>query len=398
MSKTPRILLVDDDEVQLQVIAHTVQSFSDYVVLTATGGLIAMQVAEKHQPDVIVSDYYMPDEDGFALCRKVKAHPILRNTMFILLTSANTVEQRVRGLDIGADDYLTKPFTTEELLSHIRAALRIKGLNDELQADKAKLGELCKQLEEDFMGLISLLSYIIGQRVPGASMRAERAAAMARWIGDRLGLKEKELRILEIAAKLHEIGKVNLPDEILKKPLARLTDLERNIMSHFPLMGQQTLMGIPRLATVAIAIRHQMENFDGTGGPDRLQHDQIPLPSRILRAVNVVEIESTRPNTTLEQLTATLTRLRNTVLDPHVVQLMIEYLEAIENPSWREGKRQVSVYDLKVGMVIAHDLTTANGTKLLSEKSTISTSILERILAHHQYDPILNNVYVYETF
>ncbi len=396
MSNLPRILLVDDDEVQLQVIAHTVQSFSDYVVLTATDAPTALQLAEKHQPDVIVSDYYMPDEDGFSLCKKVKAHPTLRNSMFILLTSANTVEQRIRGLDIGADDYLTKPFNTEELLSHIRAALRIKRLNDELQADKEELAQLYKELENDFMGMISLLSHIIGQRVPSASLRAERAAAMSRWIGDRLGLKEGELQMLEIAAKLHEIGKVNLPDELLKKPLAQLTDLERSAMSHFPLMGQQTLIGIPRLRDVGIYIRHQMENFDGTGGPDRLQHDQIPLPSRILRAVNVVEIESERPKMTLEQLTATLARLRGTILDPHVVQLMIEYLEAIENPSWREGKRQVSVYDLKVGMVIAHDLTTGNGTKLLSEKSIISSSILERILAHHQYDPILNNVYVYD--
>ncbi len=398
MSKTPRILLVDDDEVQLQVIAHTVQSFSDYVVLTATSGPMAMQIAEKHPPDVVVSDYYMPEEDGFMLCKKMKAHPVLRRAMFIMLTSATTVEQRIRGLNIGADDYLTKPFNTEELLSHIRAALRIKGLNDELEADKHKLAQVCKQLEDDFMGVIALLSHIIGQRVPNASLRAERAAAMARWIGGRLGMTDAELKTLEIAARLHEIGKVNLPDELLKKPLAQLTDIERTAMAHFPLMGQQTLMGIPRLREVGIYIRHQMENFDGTGGPEKLHHDQIPLPSRILRGINVVEVESTRPNMTLEQLTATLSRLRGTVLDSHVVQLMIEYLEAIENPSWREGKRQVSVYDLKVGMVIAHDLTTGNGTKLLSEKSVISSSILERILAHHQYDPILNNVYVYESF
>ncbi|HXG00238.1 MAG TPA: HD domain-containing phosphohydrolase, partial [Bacteroidota bacterium] len=194
----------------------------------------------------------------------------------------------------------------------------------------------------------------------------------------------------------HEIGKVNLPDDLLKKPFAQLNEHERNAMSHFPVMGQLTLNGIPRLRPVGKFIRHQMENFDGTGYPDHLMKDQIPLESRILRAINVVEVESTRQELTVEQLTATLARLRGTVLDPHVVQLIIEYLEVIENPSWREGKRQVSVYDLKVGMVIAHDLTTGSGTKLLSEKSKISVSILERILAHHQYDPILNNIYVYD--
>jgi hypothetical protein len=73
-----------------------------------------------------------------------------------------------------------------------------------------------------------------------------------------------------------------------------------------------------------------------------------------------------------------------------------EYLEVIENPTWREGKRQVSVQELKVGMTIAHDLTTGSGTKLLSDKSKISVSILERIIAHHTYDPIINNIYVYD--
>jgi response regulator RpfG family c-di-GMP phosphodiesterase len=397
MEKVPKVLLVDDDEVQLQVIAHAVQSFSDYTVLTATSAATALQLAERHHPDVIVSDYYMPDEDGFAFCKKVKAHPVLRHAMFIVLTTATTTEQRIRGLDMGADDYITKPFNTEELLSHIRAALRIKALHDELRADKEELAELYRELEEDFMGVIALLSHIIGQRVPNASMRAERAAAMARWIGDRLGLKDAALTMLEIAARLHEIGKVNLPDELLRKPLAQLAELERNALSHFPVMGQLTLNGVPRLRNVGRFIRHQMENYDGTGYPDHLQRDQIPLESRILRAINVVETESTRQGMTVEELTALLARLRGTVLDPHVVQLMIEYLEAIENPSWREGKRQVSVYDLKVGMVIAHDLTTGSGTKLLSEKSTISVSILERILAHHQYDPILNNIYVYDT-
>lgn len=396
MNNPPRILLVDDDEVQLHVIAHAVQSLSDYHVLTASSAAEGLQIAERQHPDVIVSDYYMPVEDGFRFCKKIKAHPTLRRSIFILLTSATTIEQRIRGLDIGADDYITKPFNTEELLSHIRAALRIKSLSDEVCADKEKLAELYKELEEDFMGVISLLAHIIGQRVPSASLRAERAAAMARWIGERFGMKDDSLKMLEIAARLHEIGKVNLPDDLLKKPLAQLNEHERTAMSHFPVMGQLTLNGIPRLRPVGKFIRHQMENFDGTGYPDHLMKDQIPLESRILRAINVVEVESTRQGVTVEQLTATLARLRGTVLDPHVVQLIIEYLEVIENPSWREGKRQVSVYDLKVGMVIAHDLTTGSGTKLLSEKSKISVSILERILAHHQYDPILNNIYVYD--
>jgi putative two-component system response regulator len=396
MNNLPKLLLVDDDEVQLQVIAHAIQSAGEYTVFTSTSPLAAMQLAEKQLPDVILSDYYMPEQDGFTFCRKVKENPLLRGSMFILLTSASTIDQRVRGLDVGADDYIAKPFHSAELLSRVRAALRIKALNDELQADKVKLSELNKELEESFMGVISLLTHLIGQRVPSASIRGERAAAMSRWIGERLGLTGDELKLMEISAKLHEIGKVSFPDELLKKPFAELTEQERQATAHFPIMGQLVLNGIPRLNEVANFLRAQMENYDGTGHPDKLQKDQIPVQARILRAINLVEIETAMHGANVEALVANLTRAKGTILDPHVLQLMVEYLQVVENPSWRDGKRQVSIYDLKVGMVIAHDLTTGNGTKLLSEKSKISVSILERILAHHQYDPIVNNIYVYE--
>ncbi|MEK7251423.1 MAG: response regulator, partial [Bacteroidota bacterium] len=200
MNKPPKILLVDDDEVQLQVIGHAIQSATEYLVLTTTSPFTAMQMAEKHLPDVILSDFYMPEQDGFTFCRKVKEHPQLRHSMFILLTSASTIDHRVRGLDVGADDYIAKPFNSEELLSRIRSALRIKGLHNELQADKAELSRLYRELEDDFMGVISLLTHLIGHRVPGASIRSERAAAMSRWIGERLGLKEHDLKMMEIAA------------------------------------------------------------------------------------------------------------------------------------------------------------------------------------------------------
>lgn len=396
MNKPPKILIVDDDEVQLQVIGHAIQSVGEYVVLTTTSPIAAMQIAEKHSPDVILSDFFMPEQDGFTFCRKVKEHPQLRTVMFILLTSASTIDQRVRGLDLGADDYIAKPFNTEELLSRIRAALRLRALNDELETDKAQLSALYKEAEESFMGVLSLLTHLIGQRVPSASIRGDRAAAMACWIGERLGLIEEELKMLEIAAKLHEIGKVNLPDDLLKKPVSELTDVERGAIAHFPMMGEMILGGIPRLQSVGAFLRHQMENFDGTGYPDKLQKDQIPNEARILRAINVVESECAVHPGNVESVVSAITRSKGTVLDPHIVQLITEYLQVVENPAWREGKRQVSIYDLKEGMVIAHDLTTGSGTKLLSDKSKISLSILERIFAHHQHDPILNTIYVYD--
>jgi putative two-component system response regulator len=389
-----RILVVDDDPIMLLVIQQTLLETNQYDVVTASSGEEALQIAQEEPPAMIISDYYMPGMNGFAFCQKVKSHPQLFDTIFLLLTSAQGVEHKVQGLNIGADDYLVKPFNTDELVSKVAALLRIKALQEQSKQQAAELKEANQQLEESFAGVVDLLTTLIGIHVPDASIRAERAATIARWIGERLKFDQTTLKSLEIAAHLHEIGKVQLLDTVLRKDTHELTDLERTSVSQFPVLGQYLVERIPQLKTVALILRHQLENYDGTGYPDRLMKKEIPFPSRVLRAINFLEQEAAKSNRKGEALWETFHEGRGTVLDPQVTQLLEEYLKVVENPSWLEGKKQVNIYELKEGMVIASDLCTGSGKKLLSQNTRISGSTLERILSHHQVDPIINQIYV----
>jgi putative two-component system response regulator len=395
MRERIRILVVDDDELQRKTLAAVLSSEALYEVSEAEDGPTAFDAIRKDPPSVVISDVYMPGFDGVELCRRVKSDEALRDSMFLLLTGSLEVSDKVRGLDSGADDYVTKPVHADELLSRVRACLRLKSMHDELKHDRKVLAELNQVLAESYSGVLHLLIQLIGIRIPNATARAERAEKMSRWMGERMQLSDAELHILNMAAKLREIGKISLRDELLKKEYAALTETDRNEMIIYPTFGELILNQIPALRDVATLVRHQLENFDGTGYPDKLMSHQIPVGARILRTINFIEHNQLKRGLTGQDLVDKVRKVKGTVLDPHLVQLAEEYVRVVDDPSWGQGKQQVSIIELQAGMVLAHDLITGSGTKLLPKDMAIGLSQIEKILAHHHFDPIINTIYIY---
>ncbi len=397
MSDQTRVLIVDDDDAQRQILTAVLQTEPSYEVLVAENGAEGVRVATEKRPTIIISDIYMPVMDGVEFCSRIKSDPKLRETMFILLTGSSDLKDKVRGFDSGADDYVTRPVHADELLSRVRASLRIRAMHDEMVEDRKALAELNHILEESYAGVLQLMIHLIGLRIPNASARAERAEQMALWIGSKLEMNGAALQVLGTAARLHEIGKISFQDGLLKKDAPDLSEDERNELGSFPTLGQLILGGIPKLIDASDLIRHQLENFDGSGYPDRLLNQQIPLGSKILRLVNLIEqLPVSKGFTQLDQLEA-VRRAKGTALDPRIVQLAEEYIQVVENPSWMEGKRQMNILELHAGMVLAHDLVTGTGTKLLPKDSVIGITHIEKILAHHHFDPIVNSIYVYSS-
>jgi cyclic di-GMP phosphodiesterase len=397
MEKTQKILIVDDEHEVLDLCVAALSSAGSYEIRTATDVHEAMRIAEEFRPALIVSDYYMPQMNGFELCTWVKVHPELSDTLFMVLTGASETGHMIRGLDTGADEYVTKPFSTGELISRVNALLRTATLQQQLKDEHAELVRLLALLNQNFRGIVGLITHIIGLRVPNATARAQSAADFARWIAERLGITGRHRENLEISALIHEVGKIGLPDEILVKKSSDLTPQERDRMDQFPLFGQLLVGSVPQLESVAGFLRHQLENFDGTGSPDKLRKEQIPLISRILRAINLMEMLTGSAEFDTDELIHRIRSTQGTLLDPHIVQLLIEYLQVSQSPSWHEGKRQVGVEQLEKGMVLAIDLCTGSGMKLLPRNSTLTESNIRRILTLHLTDPIINEIYVYES-
>jgi len=386
------ILVVDDDEAQASLVAQILEQEPSYRIVTSTNGADAMKKTELHEPRIIISDYYMPVIDGCEFCRTVKNHPRLRDGMFIMLTSASEVHEKVKVLESGADELLTKPIHPDELISRVRASARIVQLQDDLRKEKAKLAEMNVVLKESYSGILDLLTVLVGLHVPDAAQRAERAKQIVLWLGEKLSMSEEEIQPVVSAAMLHEIGKISMPGDAAKKEEIQFNENERG---YFPIAGHLLLSRIPKLNDVSLLIHHQLENYDGSGFPDRLMQEQIPVGSRILRAVNFLE-QIAYEHKDRAQVREAIRKVQGNLLDPQIVQLLDEYFLSVDNKEWMAGKRAISVLDISAGMTLASDLNTGSGTKLLPKDTVMTVTLVERILSHHQFDPIIGSIFVYE--
>jgi len=397
ISEKVKILLVDDDPAQIRIASYILRKNEAYDVISAIDVSSAFAAAEDHLPALVISDYHLVGDDGLIFCQKIKDHPKLRNTMFMFLTAEPDLGKKIKALELGADDFVSKPYNENEFLTRVQVLLRIKRLQDELQSEGDELREANKTLQLHFAGLVGLLTKFITLRVPNASLNAEKAARMSRWMGERLHLEEHELHILDLAARAHEIGKITFPDGLFKRHPLQLTEDEWNRYLEFPLLGENLLQGIPELQEIAKLLRHQLENYDGSGFPDKLMGEEIHVCCRILRGVNYLEQATRADVVSPEALFDNLSKARGTTLDPHVAQLLREYLQVTREPSWLEGKQEISVLDLQEGMVIASDICTGSGTKLLPKETKITQPFIARILSQHHFDPIINSIYIYKT-
>jgi putative two-component system response regulator len=394
MSERVHILIVDDEASTREFMARLLEAETGYIVKRAGTGAEAIDILEKYQPSVVITDLYMPGMDGLGLCRHIRGRSDLKGTMVMMLSAGNDVSERLKAFESGADEYVLKPVNGDELVSRVRALFRVRSLRDELERDNRELGRLNDVLSGSLSAVVTLLVHIISLRVPDAGTRSERAGAMARWMGERLSVDPPVLGMLEMAARIHEIGKGMLADELLRKPHAQRTVEERETLEKFPLFGESIVSAVPQLKEAGTYIRHQMENYDGSGVPDRLMRDRIPMPSRILRAINLIEELTADPGVTPEAVAKGVHKAQGTLLSPRVSQLAAEYLTVISDPQWLEGKRQVLVHEMQEGMVIANDLCTSSGVKLVAAGTRLSATQVERIMAHNYSDPILHGIYV----
>ncbi len=395
MKTRPVILLVDDDPIAANMTSAAITMELDFQVVTAPNLEEARQMAELYTPRLFVVDLFLGNESGFDLVKWIRSHPILHDAMVMMLTGASEPQLKLQGYESGVDDYILKPFQPPEFLSRIRALMRIKGMQEELKAERAALAKLNTVLGENLDALTTLLLNIVSLRVPDAAARSQRAATFTRWLCTRLEIAEDASRIILMAARMHEIGKVIVGDGVLSKDRSQWTAEDREAMAQFPLFGHMIVGNVEQLKEVGHLLRHQSENFDGTGIPDKLFKDRIPFGSRVLRIINGIETAFPSGLSDLPAVKRHLEEGRGTKYDPRLVQLALEFLTAVADPAWMVGKKEVVINALQPGMKLAADIVTSNGAKLLPEGTVLTDVMVERILGRHSQDPIITRAYVY---
>ncbi len=274
-----RVLVADDHEQHVELLDGYLTAVG-HDCLHAYDGEEALRRLRTDAPELLVLDVGMPRLNGFQVCERVKRHPSLRQTPVILMLDDGAMEEKLRGIEVGADDFLTKPFNKLELLTRVRSLVRVKRLNDQLDQSEAVIYNLARVIEE---------------KDEYRQHHSERLASLATRLAQALELPDDDLQTLRMGAALHDIGTVGVRESILQKR-GSLTDAEYEEIKQHPVIGERLCAALRCADDVAPLIRYHQERWDGQGYPDGLRGEQIPLLARVMAVADAyAALTSQRP-------------------------------------------------------------------------------------------------------
>jgi putative two-component system response regulator len=270
------ILIVDDLPTNVEVLRRMLLQ-DGYRVCTAASADEAIGVVEREHPDVVLMDVMMPERSGYDACREMKERLETRLTPVVLVTALQDRESRIRGIESGADDFLTKPVDRHELRARVRSLVRLKRYTDELDSAEA---------------VIVSLALTIEARDHYTKGHCQRLAAYSEALGRRIGLLADDLLALRRGGFLHDVGKIAVPDAILLKP-GRLDAAEYETIKEHAVVGDRLCGQLRALRKVRGIVRHHHERLDGSGYPDALTGGTVPLLAQIMGIVDVFDALTT---------------------------------------------------------------------------------------------------------
>jgi putative two-component system response regulator len=320
-----KILVVDDTPASLKLLTDIMKG-EGYDVRSAISGELALNAAADNPPDLILLDIRMPEMDGFEVCRRLKLTAATQDVPIIFVTAASETDEKVRGFELGAVDYVTKPYQRDELLSRVRAHLELHQLrhhlSDMVHERTVQLVESEKKLKKNLLDSVAVLAAIVEMRDPYTAGHQRRVAEVAVAIANVMQLTQTQIEGIHLAGVVHDIGKIQVPAEILVKP-GSLSDLEYMLIKAHSQNGYDLLKTVDYPWPIAQIVLQHHERLDGSGYPQGLKGDEILLEARIISVADVVESMTShrpyRPSLGIDAALEEIERNRGIRYDPAVV-------------------------------------------------------------------------------
>ncbi|MBK5298853.1 MAG: response regulator [Vicinamibacteria bacterium] len=270
------VVIADDTRASLDLLT-TILTRDGYTVHAARDGEEALQLALQQSPDIIVTDVLMPKLSGFELCRWIKGNRATRFIPVVLVTGLDGARERIEGINAGADDFLHKPVNAQELQARVRSLVRLKRFTDDLDSAES---------------VILSLALTVEARDPCTGGHCVRMSSYASLFGTHLGLPDDDVTALARGGYLHDVGKIGVPDAVLLKA-GPLTPSEFAIIKQHTVTGDQLCGDLRPLRLVKPIVRSHHERIDGSGYPDGLAGDAVPLLAQITGIVDVYDALTT---------------------------------------------------------------------------------------------------------
>ncbi len=417
------VLIVDDE----QRILHSLERLlrrDGHEVHLADNGPAALEILASTEIAVLICDQRMPGMTGSEVL--AKAYALRPDTVRITLTGYTDLNAAQSSINEGhVSHFLLKPWDDELLRSVVRDSVeahrllhenrRLEALTrkqkDELEAWNQRLEQQVKQrteqlharnesllhlqrrAEQSLRDTVGVLAGTLEAHNPNLGIHSKRVAQLARQIASKLDVDDRELRDIEFAAHLHDLGKLS---RVADKEATKPTQSERHAGAGYAILSK-----VSGFETVANALRHQHERFDGSGHPDGLKKDEIPLAARIIAVANAYDkvVFSTKDPTDVSHEAGhkMLHEQRGVGLDPHLVDQLLQYLEEIGAAADIDAEVELSPKKIRVDMTLSRPIYNHDGLLLLKEGTRLTDGLIERIRKQSRIDPLLSSVFVFCT-
>ena len=425
-SPAATVLLVDDEPSILSALRRLFRP-QGWRTLTAEGGEAGLELARHESVDLVISDMRMPGMDGAQFLQQMRE--LQPDAVRILLTGYADISSTIAAINGGQiHRYIAKPWDDNDIVLVVREALARRGLelrnreltdltarqNEELRGLNGQLEERVRQrtaeiaqindmlelaydeLKSNFMLSMRIFAGLMDLRHPSLSGQSRRVSEWAQRVCEQLRLDERQRHDIYVAALLHGIGKLGLPDAMLGKPISVMTSDEAARYRKHTLNAEAALMPLAQLLPVARLIRSQHERLDGNGFPDGLEGEEIPFGARVLAPI--VDYDSlvagllAERRFSPEDAAASVRRGAGTRYDARVVEAFLEVLKTPLPDNTQD--REIPALDLAPGMVLARDLVSAQGTLLLAAGYVFDARVVRQVREYAQREGAKLTLYV----
>lgn len=426
-----KILLVDDEAAILHALERLFKR-SGYEVNTAQSGAEAVEKLAGEDYAVVISDYLMPGMNGIEVLQAAKR--INPETVRIILTGYAEVETAIDAINKGdVYRFIRKPWDEAELLATLKEAAdlgRMRSENEILQQEVQRQNEelkvltdrldqrvkertaelieavnsgqrLNQALQQQNLGIIKVFSSLMDLRHPLLGEHCRRVARKVGPLCEHMGITDRiEVQQITLAALLHDVGKIGLSDVTLAKKSRQLVGAELQEWRNHPIIGQAQVQAIPELVPVGMIVRYHHENFDGTGYPDGIGGEIIPLGARILRVLDSFDRLLIRGdkwrNELTEQVLEDMYKHAGKKFDYDVLQALMETMNLPKHQFMKRAERSLGINSLAVGLTLSRDLRTLKGQLILSAEDELTQPQIDKIKNYSKLHAVTKEVYVYE--
>lgn len=335
-----KILIVDDEQGNVQILERMLGSVGYENITSTTDSRLTMEIYQSMQPDLILLDIRMPGFNGFDVMDALRDLETESYLPILVLTAQLDTETRLKAIKAGAKDFVNKPFIMEEMLARINNLLEVRMLHNSLHNEKKSLetqvDERSQELRQYQVEIIHRLARAAEYRDNETGMHVIRISKLCELLARGLGLSEHECHLIRHASPMHDIGKIGIPDHILLKS-ERLTQEEWSVMKSHSNIGALILSGSEseflQMAEIIAGTHH--ERWDGSGYPNGLKNEEIPLVSRIVAVCDVFDaLTSDRPYKEAWSIEKTVDEMQNQsgkLFDPHVLRTFMNLLPEMVN-------------------------------------------------------------------